>query len=314
MQPSLANSGIYTVDALYYRPEIASIHLIEAQNRIAIIDTGTNYSIKQINRSLTELGFNFEHVDYIILTHVHLDHAGGASGLMDLCVNAQLVVHPKGARHMIDPSKLIAGATAVYGEAEFKKLYGNIAPIDAKRVIQPSNGETIDLNGRSLTFIDTPGHAYHHHSIIDEQTNSIFTGDTMGVAYRALRNDDHAYVMLSTTPVQFDPAALHNSIDKIMSYEPDTLYLTHYSSLTPTAKIVAGLHEQIEDYIMLTEKAAMAGNEMENVLTEELTDYLVRRGLNELDNLDEQTARDWINMDAKLNAQGLAFWWNHRRS
>ena len=313
MQTPPDNDGIYTVDALYFRPEIASIHLIKAKNRIAIIDTGTKYSTKHINRSLTELNLNFDHVDYVILTHVHLDHAGGASTLMDLCENAKLIVHPNGARHMIDPSKLIAGTMAVYGEAEFKKIYGDITPIDASRIIQPTDGESIDFNGRSLTFIDTPGHANHHHSIIDEQTKSIFTGDTMGVAYRALRNNEHAFVMLSTTPVQFDPVALHNSIDKVMSHKPKTLYLTHYSSLTPSAKIVAGLHEQVDDYVMLTEKAANAGDQINSVLEAELTEYLVRRCLNELDNVDEQTAREWISMDAKLNAQGLAFWWQHRR-
>ena len=309
-----SNLGIYTVDALYFRPEIASIHLIRSKNRVAIIDTGTQYSIKQINQSLTDLGLNYDHVDLIILTHIHLDHAGGASTLMDLCKNAKLLVHPKGARHMIDPSKLIAGSMTVYGEQQYKKLYGNITPIDAKRIIQPSDGETINFNGRSLTFIDTPGHANHHHCIVDEQTNSIFTGDTMGVGYRALRNDDHAFVMISTTPVQFDPEALHKSIDKVMSYKPTTLYLTHYSALTPTTKIIAGLHEQVEDYISLAEQAAGAGDKMATVLGEELTEYSVRRCLNELDNIDEKTARDWIDMDAKLNAQGLAFWWQQRRT
>ena len=314
MGTTATNYDIYTIDALYLKPKIASIHLLRSQNRIAIIDTGTQYSIKQINRSLTELGLSYDRVDYIILTHVHLDHAGGASALMKLCKNAQLIVHPKGARHMSDPSKLIAGTVAVYGEAEYKNLYGEITPIDADRIIQPTDGETIDFNGRPLTFIDTPGHANHHHCIIDEQTKSIFTGDTMGVAYRALRNDDHAFVMLSTTPVQFDPVALHESIDKVMSYEPETLYLTHYSSLTPSAKIVAGLHEQIEDYVSLTEQAAGAGEKMASVLSKNLTEYCTRRCLNELQNFDEQTARDWVHMDAKLNAQGLAFWWQNRRS
>jgi len=313
MLKTLTSSDIYTIDALYHKPEIASIHLIKSKERIAIVDTGTQYSIDQINQSLTALGLTYDNVDYIILTHIHLDHAGGASGLMKLCNNAQLVVHKKGARHMCDPSKLIAGTIAVYGEAAFQKLYGEITPIDEQRIIQPSDGDTIDFNGRPLTFIDTPGHANHHHCIIDQQTSSIFTGDTMGVGYPALRNDDHAYVMLTTTPVQFDPEAMHSSIDKIMSYEPKMLYLTHYSSLMPSTKIVAGLHEQIEDYVMLTAQAAKAGENMVEALSADITEYAVRRCLNELDGFDEKIARDWIGQDAKLNAQGLAFWWQHRR-
>jgi len=308
------NTDIYTVDALYYEPELASIHLVRSNNRIAIVDTGTQYSVPQVSAALKELDLSYSDVDYIILTHIHLDHAGGAGVLMQLCENAQLVVHPKGARHMADPSKLIAGASAVYGEQEFNRLYGEISPIDAERIYQPGDGETIDFAGRPLTFIDTPGHANHHHCIIDEQSNSIFTGDTMGVGYRALRNQEHAFIAPTTTPVQFNPDALHASIDRVMSYAPSTLYLTHYSAVRPSAKIIAGLHEQIDDYVLLTQKAADAGDQFEAVLANELNDYLVRRCINELGDINEQTARHWIKLDADLNAQGLAFWWQHKHT
>ncbi len=313
MLQTIANTDIYTVDALYYEPQLASIHLIRSQDRIAIIDTGTQYSVSQVSAALKQLDLGFDAVDYIILTHIHLDHAGGAGTLMTLCENAQLVVHPKGARHMVDPSKLIAGASAVYGETEFNRLYGKISPIDAERMLEPNDGETIDLAGRKLTFIDSPGHANHHHCIIDEQTNSIFTGDTLGVCYRALRDEHHSFVMPTTTPVQFNPDALHKSIDRVMSYTPSTLYLTHYSAVTPSARIIAGLHEQIDDYVMLTQKAADTTQEFEANLAKELNEYLVRRCVNELDGVDEQTARHWIKLDADLNAQGLAFWWKHKR-
>ena len=313
MLQTLPNSDIYTVDALYYEPQLASIHLIRSNDRIAIIDTGTQYSVPQVFAALKQLNLSYNDVDYIILTHIHLDHAGGAGALMQLCRNAQLIVHPKGARHMVDPSKLVAGASAVYGAEQFNKLYGEITPIDASRIHQPADGETLDFAGRPLTFIDTPGHANHHHCIIDEQSNSIFTGDTLGVGYRALRDEHHAFVAPTTTPVQFNPQALHASIDRVMSYDPTTLYLTHYSSLTPSARIIAGLHEQIDDYVMLTQKASDAGDQFEAVLAKELNRYLVRRCMNELSSVDEETARHWIKLDADLNAQGLVFWWQHKR-
>jgi glyoxylase-like metal-dependent hydrolase (beta-lactamase superfamily II) len=313
MLQTLPNTDIYTVDALYHQPQLASIHLIRSNNRIAIVDTGTQYSVPQVFAALEELGLSYADVDYIILTHIHLDHAGGASALMQLCVNATLVVHPKGARHMADPRKLVAGASAVYGAEEFERLYGQIGPIDANRIHQPANDETIDFAGRLLTFIDTPGHASHHHCIIDQQTNSIFTGDTLGVGYRALRDQHHSFLAPTTTPVQFNPDALHASIDRVMSYNPSTLYLTHYSSVTPSARIIAGLHEQIDDYVMLTQKAADSGDQFETVLAKDLNAYLVRRCMNELSNIDEATARHWIKLDADLNAQGLVFWWLHKR-
>jgi len=307
------HSDIYCIDAMHYKPQLASIHLIRSNQRIAIVDTGTNHSVPYVSNLLTQLGLNYLHVDYIILTHIHLDHAGGASGLMNLCPNAQLVVHPKGARHMINPSKLIAGATAVYGEQTFKEHYGDIQPIDSDRIIEGQDELKLNLAGRELTLIETPGHANHHHCIIDHQTNSIFTGDTMGVSYQALRNTDHAFVMPTTTPVQFDPELLHQSIDRIMAYQPDMLYLTHYSALKPSARIAAGLHEQIDDFVMLTDKVADSAENLAEELEKQLNEYLVRRCLNEIEGISEKTAREWIALDAKLNAQGLAFWHQHRR-
>ena len=308
-----SDSDIYALDALYYEPELASIHLIRSNNRIAIVDTGTQHSVPQVEAGLTELGLGFDDVDYIILTHIHLDHAGGASALMQCCPNAQLVVHPRGARHMADPAKLIAGTIAVYGEQEFNKLYGEITPIDADRIIEPQDGESLDFAGRELVFIDTPGHASHHHCIIDVQTSSIFSGDTMGVGYKALRSQDDAFVMPTTTPVQFNPDALHASIEKVMSHEPQTIYLTHYSAVTPTPRMIASLHEQIDDYVMLTEKAADE-DDFEKNLSHELYEYLVRRCMNEVEGLEEPTVRHWLKLDSRLNAQGLAFWWQHRRA
>lgn len=314
MLQTINNSGIYTVDSLYHKPELASIHLIKQNDRIAIVDTGTQYSVPQVAAALTELGLTYDNVDLIILTHIHLDHAGGASALMNLCKNAKLVVHPKGARHMQDPSKLIAGASVVYGEAKFKQLYGEIGGIDDERMIQPSDNEVIDFAGRPLTFIDTPGHASHHHCIIDSTTNSAFTGDTLGVGYRALRNQEHAFIAPTTTPVQFNPDALHASIDKVMAFQPKTLYLTHYSAVTPSARIIAGLHEQIDDLVMLTEQASEAGDAFEQTLTQSVNDYFVQRCLNELPELDDNLVKNWIKLDADLNAQGLAFWWQYKRA
>jgi len=314
MLQTIHNSEVYTVDALYYQPQLASIHLIRSNNKIAVIDTGTQHSIPQIKHALDELNLTWAAVNYIILTHIHLDHAGGAGALMALCKNATLVVHPKGARHMVDPSKLIAGASSVYGKTEFDKLYGNITPVAHNRILEPADGQTIDLAGRPLTFIDTPGHANHHHCISDPFSNAIFTGDTLGVAYQALRTDTHTFVMPTTTPVQFNPDALHRSIDKVMSFQPETLYLTHYSAIRPNTQIIAGLHEQIDDYVMLTEQAADHDNDFEKALTDTLTDYLVRRCMNQLEGINEEVVRHWVTLDARLNAQGLAFWWQHRRA
>ncbi|MEO0367569.1 MAG: MBL fold metallo-hydrolase [Pseudomonadota bacterium] len=303
--------GLYVVDAEYYQPELASIHLLCADNEIAIIDTGTNDSVASVERALQELGLHLQQVRYVVLTHIHLDHAGGASALMKICPNAQLVVHPRGARHMIDPTKLIAGSIAVYGEKEFARLYGTIDGIPSDRVVVPQDEESLTLGDKTLTFYDTPGHASHHYSIHVEEDNIVFTGDTLGIGYRALRNEQHAFVCPSTTPVQFDPQALHSSIERVAALSPDYLYLTHYSELKPTTRIIAGLHEQIDDFVTLTEQVMNGGDELQ--LAEDLTDYLVTRASNELPSINPELMRHWLQLDGKLSAQGLAFWWQHRR-
>ena len=154
--------GIYVIDSGYYSKDFAAIYLLRQNNKFAIIETGTNYSVPLVEEALAHNDSSFSEVSYIIPTHVHLDHAGGAGELMKQCQNATLVVHPRGARHLIDPSKLIAGAMAVYGEEKFKEYYGEIIPIDANRVIEAEDNFVLDFDGRELRFIDTPGHARHH--------------------------------------------------------------------------------------------------------------------------------------------------------
>ncbi len=307
-----SNPDIFVVDAHYYQPELASIHLLRDGDRFAIIDTGANDSVPYIEAALKRLNASFANVDWILLTHIHLDHAGGAGALMRLCENATLVVHPRGARHMVDPSALIAGATAVYGEAEFAKLYGTIEGVDAARVRSLEDSEQLQFGGKTLTFYDTPGHASHHYCIMDEGSKCVFTGDTLGIAYRALRDEQHSFVCPTTTPVQFNPDALHASIDRIMALSPSRLYPTHYSELTPSTRIIAGLHEQIDDYVAITKQVMQAGEP--DSLGQRIEDYLVTRATNELPNLDTATAREWLRLDANLNAQGLLYWWQNKRT
>lgn len=303
---------IFVVDAHYYQPQLASIHLLRDGDRFAIIDTGANDSVPYIENALRQLNASFAEVDWVILTHIHLDHAGGASALMHLCKHATLIVHPRGARHIVDPSALVAGATAVYGEAEFAKLYGKIEGIDATRVRSLEDGEQLQFGSKTLTFYDTPGHASHHYCIMDEGSKSVFTGDTLGIGYRALRDEQHSFLCPTTSPVQFNPQALHASIDRIMALKPNRLYLTHYSEITPTVRMIAGLHEQIDDYVAIAEQAIAAGEQ--DALGQRIEDYLVTRATNELPKLDPTTAREWLRLDANLNAQGLLYWWQHKRA
>jgi len=305
------NTSINTVDALYIKPNLAAIYLIKEGDDVALIDTGTHNSISQIQYQLEKRSVNWAHVKYIILTHIHLDHAGGASALMKLCPNASLVCHPLGARHMATPDALIASAMSVYGENRFKQMYGDISPINPARMIELDDNSTLTLGTRQLQFIDTPGHANHHYCIIDQQTNSIFTGDTLGISYPALNTHGQLFLFPSTTPTQFDPDALHQSIERVMSENPSTLYLTHYGAITPTPYLIAGLHEQIDDFVMLTQQVLDDDIiDKETALNQKITDYLLRRCLNNGCSLEPESIKKVLSMDAKLNTQGLLYWAN----
>ena len=178
--------GIHAIDTGYVRPGFDAAYLVVEAGRGAFIDCATNHSVPVLLAALAQAGLAPADVDWLVLTHVHLDHAGGAGALMRHLPNARLVAHPRAAPHMVDPARLAAGATAVYGEAEFARHYGELVPVPSGRVVVAADGHEVDLAGRALRCIDTPGHARHHQCVWDARSRSWFTGDTFGLSYREL--------------------------------------------------------------------------------------------------------------------------------
>ena len=298
--------GISVIDSEYYSKDFAAIYLLKQKNKVAIIETGTNYSVPLVKGALANIGLSFSDVSYIIPTHVHLDHAGGAGLLMKQCQNATLVVHPRGARHLIDPSKLVAGAKAVYGEEKFIEYYGEIIPIDSHKVIEADDNFILDFDGRELKFIDTPGHAKHHFCIWDKDTKSMFTGDTFGISYRDLDMDSEVYIFPSTSPVQFDPDALIKSINRIMEFRPERVCLTHFSAIRPTQEIADQLIDGIHFVSNLTEKY-ISHKDAESIIFNEMMSYFLN-GLGKIGNQDKDYCTERIELDVKINTQGLIYW------
>lgn len=298
--------GISVIDSGYFSKDFAAIYILRQGNEVAIIETGNKYSATNVQKALEMDGLSFSDVSYIIPTHVHLDHAGGAGELMNRCENAQLIVHPRGARHMIDPSKLIAGAIAVYGEANFKKLYGEITSIESSRVIEADDNFVINFNGRGLKFIDTPGHARHHFCIWDEMTGSMFTGDTFGVSYREFDKGNEVYIFPSTSPVQFDPEALIKSIEKLITYRPKRVCLTHFSAIDPTNKVVDQLIDGIH-FVSSLAKEYASHREAEEIIEDEMMSYFLK-GIKKVGNDDLEFCRDRLKLDVEINTQGLIYW------
>ena len=298
--------GIIVIDSGYYSKDFAAIYLLRQRSKVAIIETGSNFSIPIIEKALIEDGLSFSDVAYIIPTHVHLDHAGGAGELMRQCQNASLVVHPRGSRHLIDPSKLIAGAMAVYGEEKFREYYGEIIPIDSDRVIEAEDNFILNFDGRVLKFIDTPGHARHHFCVWDKETKSMFTGDTFGISYRDLDHQNDVYVLPSTSPVQFDPEALIQSINRIMEFKPERVCLTHFSAIKPTQSVVNQLIDGINFVSNLAKKYATT-NDGESIIYNEMMDYFLN-GLNQIGFSNDDFSKKRLELDVQINTQGLIYW------
>ncbi len=299
--------GIHTIDTGFLRPQFDAAYLIVEGGRAAFVDCGTNHSVPRMLAALAANDLAAADVDWLILTHVHLDHAGGAGELMAQLPNARLVVHPRGARHMIDPSKLWAGASAVYGEAVMEREYGRLRPIPAERVIEAGDGHVVDLAGRPLRCIDTPGHAKHHNAIHDARANVCFTGDVFGLSYREFDTARGPFILPTTSPVQFDPDALHASIERLLALQPEAMYLTHYDRVDDIYRLAADLHEQIDSMVALA-RDAHGRPDRHAVLVEALTTLYADRaqahgwtqGRDALDAL--------LHMDIELNAQGLEVW------
>ena len=298
--------AVSCIDTLYQRPGLAACYLIESAGEAAFIDTGTAHTAAGLLELLAQKGIAPGQVKYVIPTHVHLDHAGGSGQLMQLLPSAQLVVHPLGARHLIDPSKLIAGATAVYGEENFKKLYGELLPVAAKRVVEAADGLTLALGGRRLHCLDTPGHARHHLCVYDEQSHGIFTGDTFGLSYREFDTAKGAFILPTTTPVQFEPEAWHASLDRLLGVNPDCLFLTHFGRLTEPRRLADALHQGLEDYVAIACRADPDRRNLE--IKAGLLDWTLA-GLNAHGcRLSNEEIQRLLAMDLELNTQGLEIW------
>jgi glyoxylase-like metal-dependent hydrolase (beta-lactamase superfamily II) len=299
--------GIFAVDTEYVRPGLAAAHIIEHRGRAAFVDVGTTLSVPYLLAALEQLGIARSAVDYLLLTHVHLDHAGGAGALMQALPGAKAVLHPKGAPHLIDPAKLVAGTRVVYGDEQFARLYGDIVPIAAERVILTQDADRVELAGRPFQLIHTPGHALHHQCIVDLDHASLFTGDTFGLSYREFDTSRGAFIVPTTTPTQFDPDQLIASIERIASYRPAAAYLMHYSRVTDIPKLAGDLKTQVRQLVEIARRNADRPDLKAAIVKEmqELWRGLARQhGVQ----LPDERITALLKDDAELNAQGLVVW------
>ena len=299
--------GIYAVDTGFHRERFDAAYLLVQDGRAAFIDTGTNFAVPRLLAALQSLGLAHDAVDWVIPTHVHLDHAGGAGALMRQLPAARMLVHPRGARHMIDPSALYEGALAVYGADAMARSYGTLVAVDAARVQISSDGMTLDFAGRPLHFIDTPGHARHHHCVWDAVSRGWFTGDTFGLSYREFDNERGAWILPTSTPVQFEPEALRHSLQRLLDLEPQRMYVTHFGVVRDVPRLGALLFELLDAMVAIGRaQAADTGRHqrMKAALTDLYAGSLKSHGCP----MTPTRIAELLAVDIELNAQGMAAW------
>jgi glyoxylase-like metal-dependent hydrolase (beta-lactamase superfamily II) len=301
------NDGISAIDTEYVRPLQDASHLITEGGRAAFVDTGTNDSVPLLIDALHQNDLDVGDVDFVFLTHIHLDHAGGAGLLMQALPNARCVVHPRGVAHMIDPTVLIAGTEAVYGVEETHQMYGDILAIDESRCDVPDDGQWFALNGRAMQALYTEGHALHHYCLNDPASRGVFTGDSFGVSYRELDTVVGECIFPTSTPTHFDPDAAHVSVDRIMACEPQQLYLTHYSRVRNLDRLAADMHAGIDAYVEIA-RANREADDMLGSIQSAMDAYLKARARAHGFRGDDAALHSILEIDIELNAKGLVSW------
>ncbi|MDR3076162.1 MAG: MBL fold metallo-hydrolase [Synergistaceae bacterium] len=303
-------NGIFCVDSGYEGGGVAAVYIIRDGQSAAIVDTAHNGALEPVASAMSELGIPDGMVEHIFLTHVHLDHSGGAGRFAGKFPNARVVVHERGARHVADPSKLVAGATEVYGKEAMDRLYGEILPVSADRIYSPKNGEEIRVGNRVFVCLDTPGHALHHLAFHDTSSRSVFSGDAYGMSYREPAVPDGRFAIVTTSPVQFDPAAMSASMRLIDSLEPDCLYPTHFGRMPIGGALSDSLYRQIDMSVKIAEEAEGDKDRIKDGLVKLFMEETSRQGCPAVTSDYGRITGEAL----EINSQGLAVWYKKSRN
>lgn len=298
---------IIPIETHYLEPGKMSAYLVVEDDQALFVDTNTAHAVPHLLAALDAEGFTPDQVAYIVITHVHLDHAGGTAELLRHCPNATILCHPKAARHLIDPARLIAGSKVVYGEAAFAKLYGEILPIDTARIRTVADGEELVWGSRTLRFLHTEGHATHHISTYDSRSNCVFAGDSFGIGLHAGLRPGPRFLVATTSPPDFDAPAARTSLDRILATGAQHVCVGHFGIFDDLEAGAAQIRRTIDAFEAVVHEAADSDlpdyelqgfcyPKVEAILREEL----VRCGVTDVD-----ADMNWLAGDAVVNAMGL---------
>lgn len=301
--------GVTAIDTFMGgRARYTAGYLLDADEP-TLIETGPTTSVDPVTAALEQLGIASDALANIVLTHIHLDHAGGVGRLSARFPNATIWVHERGAKHLADPSRLVASATRVYGERELREVFGPVDPVDADRLRAVTDDDVIRPGGRELRLLDTPGHASHHVAISDSRSGAVFTGDALGVHV-----PDLPVLRPATPPPEFDLERYIASIERIRAASPSILLFAHFGPIHDIDATCDLAIRRVRDWAALVREAM---RETED--PEELEERLRIAALGDIETgaeaqLDLDMLEDRLRLlsSIRMNAAGLARYWRKK--
>lgn len=281
--------------------EIIGSYLLAGSGELALIDPGPGSTLEALLEGLREAGFDPQDLTHILVTHIHLDHAGVAGSLARRFPRTQVYAHELGTLHLQEPSKLVASAQKIYGE-RMQQLWGDIEPVPGEQLRSLEGNEIINIAGRRLEVHYTPGHAVHHVIFFDAHSGELFAGDVAGV-----RLQDIDFVRPPTPPPDLDLEYWSASLDLLKRLRPDVLYISHYGAVTDVVPHIASLRERLYDWGNFVLHAMREGKSEEEIIA-----LLIKQANPELERVS-RTFQDVVRYDIAANypmtVQGYMRYW-----
>lgn len=293
--------GVYRFDSGYVRPRHTACFVVVEAGRVTVVDCATAASVAPLLAAIETAGWDREAIEAVVATHAHLDHIGGMGPLMAALPQARLYAHRRTAPHVIDPTRLEQGTRAVLGDELVDREHAP-APVAAERVVETTDGTTLPAAGR-LQVVYTPGHTRDHQSLWHAPSGTAIAGDAFGIAYPELDGADGPFVVPETPPTQFDPEAMHRSIDRIVALGPERVAPTHFSVLEQPETAGGELHGMIAEYVARCLDADSV-EALEKGTLVAFEQALTRRGRAD----EADLMRRLYGYDAHLISQGLWHW------
>ena len=302
--PALASGLDYADLRFLGRPELIATAILHGPAGVALVDPGPSTTLSDLETGLDRKGIRLADVRTLLLTHIHLDHAGATGPIVRKHPHIDVIVHARGAPHLVDPAKLLSSAGRLYGQ-DMDRLWGEVLPVAAQRIRAVDGGETQNVVGREIQIRYTPGHASHHVSYFDAASRVAFVGDTAGI-----RRGSGKFVLPATPPPDIDLDVWRDSEERILGWDPDTLFLTHFGPWHGARQHFRAMFENLGGWSRIVRRllgdAALTDTDRERAFIDEAYLELQRQ-------VGEREAEDYVKAGGlSYSWQGLARYWKKR--